>query len=77
MLKLFYKGTDREVQIGDLLTDFRGDHAYAYYWREPTHGVGKISVKNNMDDPLSCGEYYVSVFDLEWREVDEEDKSNA
>lgn len=66
-MKLYYKGTDKEVQKGDILTDFRGDHAIADYWREPTHGVGKISVKNNPDDVMSYGEYYVTVFDLEWR----------
>ena len=33
----------------------------------PTHGVGKISVKNNEDDDMCYGEYYVSVYDLEWR----------
>lgn len=66
-MKLYYKGTDKEVQKGDILTDFRGDKAVAWYWREPTHGVGKISVKNNIDDMLCYGEYYVTVFDLEWR----------
>ena len=66
MAKLVYKGTDREVKKGDVLTDFRGDKSIADYWREPTHGVGKISVKNKPEDTMSCGEYYVSVFDLEW-----------
>lgn len=64
-MKLYYKGTDREVQKGDVLTDFRGDKAIAWYWREPTHGVGKITVKANEDDMGM--EYYVTVFDLEWR----------
>ena len=66
-MKLYYKGTDKEVQKNDVLTDFRGDKAIAYYWREPTHGVGKISVKHSPDDIMSCGEYYVNVFGLEWR----------
>lgn len=66
-MKLYYKGTDREVKKGDLLTSFRGDKMYAYYWTEPTHGIGKISVKKSMNDTLSCGEYYVSVYNLEWR----------
>lgn len=66
-MKLYYKGTNKEVKKGDILTDFRGDTAVAWYWREPTHGVGKISVKNNEDDDMCYGEYYVSVYDLEWR----------
>lgn len=65
-MKLYYKGTDREVQKGDVLTDFRGDKAIAEYWKEPNHGVGKICVKDNPDDQFSS-EYYVSVFGLEWR----------
>ena len=65
-MKLVYKGTNTEVQEGDVLTDFRGEKAIAYFWREPTHGSGKISVKNNYDDCVS-NEYYVSVFGLEWK----------
>lgn len=65
-MKLYYKGTDDEVQKGDMLKSFRGDKYFAHYWREPDHGVGKISVKRNKDD-LYCLEYYVTVFDLEWR----------
>lgn len=65
-MRLVYKGTDREVQNGDVLTSFRGEKAIAWYWREPTHGIGKISVKNNPDDDMAYGEYYVSVYDLEW-----------
>ena len=64
-MRLVYKGTDKEVQKGDVLTDFRGDKAIAYYWREPIHGEGKILVKQNPDDFMSR-EYYVSVFGLEW-----------
>lgn len=64
-MKLYYEGTDKEVQKGDVLTDFRGDKAVAWYWREPTHGVGKITVKTDEDDMGM--EYYVTVFDLEWR----------
>ena len=64
-MRLVYKGTNKEVQKGDILTDFRGDKAIAYYWKEPPHGIGKISVKGKPDD-LMCKEYYVSVFGLEW-----------
>lgn len=68
-MKLVYKGTNTEVKKGDMLTDFRGDKAYAHYWREPTHGIGKISVKRNKDDAdYNTCEYYVSVFGLEWIE---------
>ena len=64
-MKLVYKGTTKEVKKGDLLTDFRGDNAYADYWREPTYGIGKITVKENLNDIMGM-EYYVSVFNLEW-----------
>lgn len=67
-MRLVYKGTDKEVKKGDVLTSFRGEKMYAKYWREPTHGVGKITVKRNKDDDYSCFEYYVTVFNLEWVE---------
>lgn len=67
-MKLVYEATGEEVKKGDVLTDFRGDKSIADYWREPTHGVGKISVKNTPEDVMSCGEYYVSVFGLKWVE---------
>ena len=66
-MRLVYKDTGKEVQKGDVLTDFRGDKAIAHYWKEPAHGIGKISVKQNPDDAMSC-EYYISVFGLEWVE---------
>ena len=68
-MKLIYKKTGKEVKVGDKLTDFRGDTAYATYFREPSHGEGKICVVNNkkdMDNPSKTHEYYVSVFGLEW-----------
>lgn len=65
-MKLIYENTGKEVQKGDVLTDFRGDKAIADYWREPAHGNGKITVKNNPDDTTSSGEYYVYVFGLKW-----------
>ena len=65
-MKLVYKGTDKEVKKGDILTDFRGNKAIADYFREPDHGVGKICVKD-IDNPDGFSmEYYVSVFNLEW-----------
>ena len=64
-MKLVYKATGAEVKKGDELTSFRGEKYIADYFREPTHGIGKISVKKNADD-FHCCEYYVSVFNLEW-----------
>lgn len=64
-MKLYYKGTDKEVKVGDTLTDFRGEKATAKCWREPTHGIGKITVKIPGD--VWYREYYVSVYGLEWR----------
>ena len=70
-MKLVFKGTNKEVKKGDKLTDFRGETAYAGYFREPTHGEGKICVakkKKDLDDPRESREYYVGVFNLEWVE---------
>ncbi len=65
-MKLVYKETGEEVKKGDILTDFRGEKAIAHYWREPDHGIGKITVEESHDD-IMLREYYVSVFGLEWR----------
>ena len=73
-MKLYYKGTNREVQRGDVLTDFRGNQTYAYYWTEPTHGEGKICTRNNMDDLRDTREHYVSVYNLEWRFTEDDAK---
>ena len=67
-MKLVYKDTEKEVQEGDILTDFCGDKAIAHCWKEPTHGEGKISVMEDLDGITSCREYYVSVFGLKWIE---------
>lgn len=32
-MRLVYKDTGKEVQKGNVLTDFRGDKAIADYWR--------------------------------------------
>lgn len=70
-MRLVNKETGKEVKVGDKLTDFRGDTAYATYFREPTHGSGKICVvedKKDMNNPSATREYYVSVYGLEWVE---------
>lgn len=66
-MKLYYKGTKKEVKEGDALTSFDGKKYFAYYWREPSHGTGKITVTKHIEDSTDCAEYYVSVFNLEWR----------
>ncbi len=65
-MDLFYKGTNKKVCKGDILTSFRGEKYIADYFREPTHGEGKIVVKKTPDE-FPGREYYVGVFDLEWR----------
>ncbi len=67
-MRLVYEKTGKEVKKGDILTDFRGDKAIAEYWREPTHGIGKISVKRKPSDVLCSGEFYVSCYGLKWVE---------
>lgn len=63
-MKLYYEGTDKEVKVGDVLTDFRGETGWVVeYFKEPDHGCGKIYVrKDGMGREL-----YVTVFNLEWR----------
>lgn len=60
---LIYKDTLKPVKKGDVLTSFRGEKYIAEYFSEPTHGEGKIFAHN--DNGVS-GEYYASVFGLEW-----------
>ena len=67
-MRLVYKGTNKEVKKGDILTSFRGEKYIADYFTEPNHGIGKISVKKNKNDKNCCKELYVSVFNLEWVE---------
>lgn len=67
-MRLVYEKTGKEVKKGDVLTDFRGDKAIAEYWREPTHGIGKISIKRKPNDVLCSGEFYVSCYGLKWVE---------
>ena len=73
-MKLYYKGTNKEVQRGDVLTDFRGNQTYAYYWKEPVCGEGKICTRDNMDDIMDTREHYVSVYNLEWRFTEDDAK---
>lgn len=71
-MRLVYKGTEKEVKVGDVVTDFRGDKATVKYFREPhkPSSEGKITVTEDGSD--WSAEYYVSVYGLEW--IDREDR---
>lgn len=71
-MRLVYKGTDKEVKVGDIVTDFRGEDSIVSYFAEPNKpsSEGKITVKRTEDD--FGREYYVSCFGLEW--IEREDR---
>jgi len=69
-MKAFKEGTDEWVQLGDTVTDFRGDTAVlTCCTRVRGDGrTGKVCVRWDSTDRVS--EYYDTVFDLEVREVE-------
>lgn len=71
-MKLVYKDTGKEVQVGDTVVDRDGEPMEVRYFREPhkPSSEGKISVKSPESDWTS--EYYVSVIGAEW--IDREDR---
>ncbi len=65
-MRLIHKSTGKEVQIGDAVTSFRGEAATVSYVSKPHSpaSTGRVGVDG--------GEFFPSVFDLEW--VDREDR---
>lgn len=61
-MKLVFKGTAIPVLMGDKVTCFRGEQAVVTGWAEPRHSgsTGRVYT--------SDGEYYPSVYNLEWVE---------
>lgn len=72
MKRLINPKTLCEIKQRDELTSFRGDKYIAWYYTEPDHGVGKISVKKHAEDSMCCNEFYITVFGLEWVDTDVE-----
>jgi hypothetical protein len=72
MMRLVYKGTKREVQIGDEVLLRSGEKAIVTYFRQPSSSAseGKISVRGNGD--AFDSEFYVSVVGAEW--IEREDR---
>ena len=73
-LQLVHKATGVPVEIGEVVTDFRGDRQRVTEMIEPHHpgSTGRVYVCDLDDEPtlLSSFGYFPSVFDLEWREVE-------
>ncbi len=68
-LKLVHKESLVEVVDGEIVTDFRGDHAFVTGREEPRHSAstGRVYVRP-VDSEHTHG-YYPSVFDLKWIEA--------
>ena len=70
MKRLFIDG--KPVELGQVVTDFRGDKAIVTGWDEPhkPSSTGRIYVKWDEDQTMSDS-YYPSVFEAEWKETKE------
>lgn len=70
-MKLVYDsapGPGALVEVGDLVTSFRGEEWTVTGWREPQHAgsTGRVYVKPFEGDGLSSREFFPSVFDLKF-----------
>lgn len=71
-MRLVYKDTGKEVQIGDKVKTVNGKEVTVTYFRPPHSPAssGKVTVK--ADDDKWSMEYYVSVIGAEW--IEREDR---
>lgn len=70
-MKLYYKASDRLVNVGDVVTNTHNGEKVmeVLYFREPTHGEGKVyTLVTTPEGTTFNQEYYVSVIGAEWRE---------
>lgn len=70
-MKVLKTAAGRSVQIGDVVTSFRGEEATVTGWQEPRHegSTGRIRVKWLGVDGCTATydlDYYPSVFNLTW-----------
>lgn len=70
-MRLIHRKTGKEVKTGETVTDFRGDKAKIVSFSKPHKPAssGKVLVETSAGHQ---GEYYVSVFDMEW--IEREDR---
>jgi putative transposon-encoded protein len=70
-MRLVYKETQDEVQLGDMVTLSDGQEVEVTYFRKPHKpgSSGKVSV-NSKFDRIGC-EFFVGVIGAEW--IDRED----
>lgn len=77
-MRLVHKESQKEVQVGDEVFDFRGERAVVVNFSPPRSPAssGKVTVKNP-DDDRDQREYYVGVFNMEWIEREDRESPKA
>lgn len=69
MSKKLYAENGHEIKEGDVLTDFRGDRWTVDSIGRYTEGsAGKVSVRPEGEADAMTRVFYVTVFDLVWRD---------
>lgn len=63
-MKLVYEGTYTPVNVGDTITDFRGDEATLVAWYPPQHPASSGRVEVREAGATGTSLYYPSVFGL-------------
>jgi len=70
-MRLVYADTQKEVQVGDEVTDFRGDKCTVLSFKKP-HKAASSGHVELRDDLGQEREYYVTVIGAEW--IEREDR---
>lgn len=68
-MQLINLKTNKPVKTGEVVHDFRGKAAYVTGWQIPQHAgsTGRVYIQE-MTDKRTHGEYFPSVYNLEWVE---------
>lgn len=66
MTRRLFHSDGRQVEVGDSVTGFRGEHATVVGWQEPRHAgsTGRVYVREGTYE----SSYYPSVYNLKWKE---------
>jgi hypothetical protein len=65
-LKLIHKATGAEVEVGDIVTDFRNDTATVVGWEIPKSPASSGRIRVAVEDVQFPASYYPSVFECEF-----------